>query len=187
LCSVSDHRYRRFWKASKTEATMPLKPGGIKRRHRKELDMNRFKPLSIILILAVAMVLLLGTACGTTSGGESTVGPQGPQGEQGVQGPPGPNMIVAMGTVSADGSLSQDYNVDTVTWDSANSRYVIKLTGITYTHTGYVTIVTAVDSAYTSTYGADSGNLIVYLRNTVPPNAGVKQKYHFSFVVLKAS
>jgi hypothetical protein len=92
-------------------------------------------------------------------------------------------MIVAMGMVNADGSLGQDYNVDSVTWDSGNSRYVVKLTGITYTHTGYVTMVTAVDSAYTATYGADSGNLLVYLRNT----SGVKQKYHFSFVVLKAS
>jgi len=148
--------------------------------------MKSFKPLSIILILAVAMVLLLGTACGTTSGGEDIVGPQGPQGPQGEQGPqglPGPNMIVAMGMVNADGSLGQDYNVDSVTWDSGNSRYVVKLTGITYTHTGYVTMVTAVDSAYTATYGADSGNLLVYLRNT----SGVKQKYHFSFVVLKAS
>ena len=148
--------------------------------------MKSFKPLSIILILAVAMVLLFGTACGTTSGGGDTVGPQGPQGAQGEQGPqglPGPNMIVAMGMVNADGSLGQDYNVDSVTWDSGNSRYVVKLTGITYTHTGYVTMVTAVDSAYTATYGADSGNLLVYLRNT----SGVKQKYHFSFVVLKAS
>ncbi len=81
------------------------------------------------------------------------------------------------------GSLGQAYNVDSVTWDAANSRYVIKLTGITYTHTTYVTMVTAVDSAYTATYGADSGNLLVYLRNP----AGVKQKAHFSFVVLKAS
>ncbi len=148
--------------------------------------MNRFKPLSIILIFVVAMVLLLGTACGTTSGGDGNVGlqgPPGPQGEQGAQGLPGPNMIVAMGMVNADGSLAQDYNVDTVTWDSANSRYVVKLTGITYTHTTYVTVVTAVDSSYTSTYASDSGNLVVYIRNS----AGVKQKYHFSFVVLKAT
>jgi hypothetical protein len=145
--------------------------------------MKSVKPLSIILILAVAMVLLLGTACGTTSGGEGTVGPQGPQGVQGVQGPPGPNMIVAMGMVNSDASLSQSYNVDSVTWDAANSRYVIKLTGITYSHTAYITVVTAVDSNYTATYGADNGNLVVYFRNT----AAAKQKAHFSFVVLKAS
>jgi len=147
--------------------------------------MKSFKPLSIILILAVAMVLLLGTACGTTSGGGDIVGPQGPQGAQGEQGPqglPGPNMIVAMGMVNADGSLGQAYNVDSVTWDAANSRYVIKLTGITYTHTTYVTLVTGVDSNYTATYGADNGNLVVFFRNT----SAVKQKDHFSFVVLKA-
>lgn len=146
--------------------------------------MKSVKPLSIILIFAVAMVLLLGTACGTTSGGEGTVGPQGPKGDTGEQGPqglPGPNMIVAMGMVNSDGSLSQAYNIDSVTWDATNSRYVIKLTGITFTHTAYVTVVTAVDSNYTSTYGADNGNLVVFFRNT----AGARQKDHFSFVVLK--
>lgn len=148
--------------------------------------MKATKLIGTILLLAVLAALALGTACDSSGGSDGAIGPQGPQGPQGaqgVQGLPGPNMIVAMGMVNADGSLGQDYNVDTVTWDSANSRYVIKLTGITYTHTGYVTMVTAVDSAYTATYGADSGNLLVYLRNT----SGVKQKYHFSFVVLKAS
>jgi len=147
--------------------------------------MKSIKPLSIILIFAAAMVLLLGTACGTTTGGEGTVGPQGPQGPQGaqgVQGLPGPNMIVAMGMVNSDASLSQAYNVDSVTWDATNSRYVIKITGITYSHTAYVTVVTAVDNSYTATYGADNGNLVVFFRNT----SAVKQKDHFSFVVLKA-
>jgi predicted negative regulator of RcsB-dependent stress response len=73
--------------------------------------------------------------------------------------------------------------VDSVTWDSANSRYVVKLTGITYTHTTYVTLVTPVDSSYTATYASDSGNLVVYIRNS----AGAKQKYQFSFAVLKAT
>jgi hypothetical protein len=148
--------------------------------------MKATKLIGTILLLAVLAALALGTACDSSGGSDGAIGPQGPQGPQGaqgVQGLPGPNMIVAMGMVNADGSLGQDYNVDTVTWDSANSRYVIKITGITYTHTGYVTMVTAVDSAYTATYGADSGNLLVYLRNP----AGVKQKYHFSFMVLKAS
>jgi len=147
--------------------------------------MKATKTVGIILLLAMLAALVLGTACGSAGGSDGAIGqqgPQGPQGEQGEQGLPGPNMIVAMGMVNADGSLGQDYNVDSVTWDSANSRYVIKLTGITYTYTGYVTVVTSVDSAYTATYGADSGNLLVYLRNT----AQVKQKYHFSFVVLKA-
>ena len=92
-------------------------------------------------------------------------------------------MIVAMGMVTADGTLSQAYNVDSATWDGTNSRYVIKLTGITYTHTAYVTMVTAVDSNYTATYGADNGNLAVFFRNT----SGTKQKDHFSFMVLKTT
>lgn len=146
--------------------------------------MKQFRPLSIILILAVAMVLLLGTACGTTSGEEGNAGPQGPQGPQGaqgVQGPPGPNMIVAMGMVNSDASLGQAYNVDSVTWDATNLRYVIKIAGVTYTHTAYVTVVTATDSNYTATYGADNGNLTVTFRNT----SAVRQKDHFSFVVLE--
>jgi len=147
--------------------------------------MKSVKPLSIILIFAAAMVLLLGTACGSSGGGQGSVGPQGPKGDTGAQGPqglPGPNMIVAMGMVNSDGSLSQSYNVDSVTWDATNSRYVIKLTGISYTHTAYVTLVTAVDQNYTATYGADNGNLVVFFRNTT----AVRQKDHFSFVVLKA-
>jgi hypothetical protein len=156
---------------------------------RKELDMKRFKPLSVILILAMAAALLLGTACGTSSGGEDVVGPvgpQGPQGEQGPQGPQGPagpNMIVAMGMVNADASLGQAYNVDSVTWDAANSRYVIELADMTYSSTGYVTVVTPADSAYIASYGANNGDLTVYIRTY----SGARQQYHFSFVVLKAS
>jgi predicted small secreted protein len=151
--------------------------------------MKRTRLLSVILILAMAAALLLGTACGTSSAGEDVVvgpmGPQGPQGEQGpqgTQGPAGPNMIVAMGMVNADASLGQAYNVDSVTWDAANSRYVIGLADVTYAHNSYVTLVTAVDSNYTATYGAENGNLIVFLRNT----SGDRQKDNFSFVVLEA-
>jgi uncharacterized protein with FMN-binding domain len=91
-------------------------------------------------------------------------------------------MIVAMGMVNSDATLGQSYNVDSVTWDATNSRYVIELTGITYSHSAYVTVVTAVDSNYTATYGADNGNLIVFFRNTT----ATRQRDHFSFVVLKA-
>jgi hypothetical protein len=148
--------------------------------------MKATKTVGIILLLAMLAALVLGTACGSAGGSDGAIeqqGPQGPQGEQGEQGLPGPNMIVAMGMVNADGSLGQDYNVDSVSWDAANSRYVIKLTGITYTHTGFVTLVTGVDANYTATYAANNGNLTVCFRNT----AGTKQQDHFSFVVLEVS
>lgn len=146
--------------------------------------MKSIKSLSFVLVLAMLVALIVGTACTSTAGEEGKVGPQGPQGAVGPQGPqgePGPNMIVAMGMINSDGSTGQAYNVDSATWDAANSRYVIKLTGITYSHTAYITVVTAVDSNYTATYGADNGNLTVFFRNT----SGVKQKDHFSFVVLE--
>lgn len=92
-------------------------------------------------------------------------------------------MIVAMGMVNSDASVSQDYNIDSVTWDATGLRYVIKLTGITYTHTAYVTVVTGVDSNYTATYGAENGDLVVFFRNT----SAVRQRDHFSFVVLKVT
>jgi hypothetical protein len=144
--------------------------------------MRHLKPSTILLILALALVMVIGTACGSTEG---AVGPQGPQGEKGAQGEPGaagPNMIVAMAQVNSDGTMGQSYNVDSVTWDAANLRYVIKLTGITYTHNTYVTIVTAGYNNYTATYAADSGNLVVAFRNT----SAVGQRDVFSFMVLDA-
>jgi hypothetical protein len=144
--------------------------------------MRHFKPSAIILVLALALIMVIGTACGSTEG---AVGPQGPQGQKGEQGEPGlagPNMIVAMGQVNSDASMGQSYNVDSVTWDAANLRYVIKLTGISYTHNTYVTMVTAGYSNFTASYAADSGNLVVVFRNT----SSVGQRDHFSFMVLQA-
>ncbi len=144
--------------------------------------MRQFKPSVVILLLALVLLMLAGSACGSTEG---AVGPQGPQGEQGEKGDPGaagPSMIVAMGQVNADASMGQSYNVDSTTWDAANQRYVIKLTGITYTHNTGVTMVTAGDSNYTATYGADSGNLVIFFRNT----SAARQRDHFSFIVLEA-
>ncbi len=144
--------------------------------------MRHFRPSTIVLLLALALVMVIGTACGSTEGAIGPQGPQGAQGEKGDPGPTGPNMIVAMAQVNADASIGQSYNVDAVTWDSVNQRYVIKLTGINYTHNTYVTMVTAGDSSFTATYGADAGNLIVFFRNP----STQRQRDHFSFMVLKA-
>jgi hypothetical protein len=144
--------------------------------------MRQFKPSTIILVLALALIMVIGTACGSTEGAVGPQGPQGQKGEQGDPGPAGPSMVVAMGQVNSDASMGQSYNVDSAIWDAANLRYVIKLTGITYTHNTYVTIVTAGFSNYTATYAADAGNLVVAFRNT----SAVGQRTHFSFMVLQA-
>jgi peptidoglycan hydrolase-like protein with peptidoglycan-binding domain len=144
--------------------------------------MRHLKPSTILLILALALVMVIGTACGSTEGAVGPQGPQGEKGEQGEPGPAGPSMVVAMAQVNADASMGQRYNVDSVTWDSVGRRYVIKLTGINYTHNTYVTIVTAGYSNFTATYAAESGNLVVALTNT----SATRQQDHFSFMVLQA-
>lgn len=144
--------------------------------------MRHLKPSTILLVLALALVVVIGTACGSTEGAVGPQGAKGDKGDQGEPGPAGPSMIVAMAQVNADGSRGESYNVDAVTWDSANRRYVIKLTGINYTYTTFVTIVTAGYSNYTATYAEESGNMIVALTNT----AGTRQQDHFSFMVLRA-
>ena len=121
-----------------------------------------------------------GTLTFNLTNGESyttddLTGSQGPQGEQGIQGPkgetgaigpqgpqgePGPNLIVAMGSISQDGTILEGYNVDNVTWDG--SWYHITLTGITYTGAGYVTLVTPYwNTIATPVYGSSGGKLIV--------------------------
>jgi hypothetical protein len=89
-------------------------------------------------------------------------GDTGDQGPQGIQGEPGPNMIVAMGNVLADGTISRGYNVTSVTWDTTNLRYQITLTGITYSSNNYVTLITA-GGDFVGRYESLSGNLLVYI------------------------
>lgn len=142
--------------------------------------MRYFKPQALALVLVLAMALVLGAACGSAKG---AVGPQGPRGDAGAPGPAGPNMIVAMAQVNADASMGQSYNVDSVTWDTANRRYVITLTGNRYAHDTFITIVTPGYANYTASYAADNGNLVVSLRNA---GTAVGQQDHFSFMVLRA-
>lgn len=144
--------------------------------------MRHLKPSTILLVLALALVVVIGTACGSTEGAVGPQGPKGDTGAAGAAGPAGPSMIVAMAQVNSDASMGESYNVDTVTWDTANRQYVIKLTGINYSYDTHVTIVTAGYSNYTATYAADSGNLVVALTNT----SGTRQQDHFSFMVLQA-
>lgn len=99
------------------------------------------------------------------AGPQGEVGEQGPPGEPGI---PGPNMIVAMGNIAADGTISQGYNIVSVHMpeeEGANPYYEITLTDIYYQQSGYVTVVTPADTAYqglTAGYmESGSGKLIV--------------------------
>jgi len=92
---------------------------------------------------------------------------------------------VAFGVVDPSGlSLNgSTNNVAFSSWDAANQRYDIPVTGETYTVTGYSTVVTPLDngSAVIPSVGAASGHLTVTLRNL----AGNRVQGQFNFVVYK--
>lgn len=111
-------------------------------------------------------------------------GPQGPQGPQGEQGPPGPNMIVAMGSISYDGSVYTGYNIQSVTWDSSQKGYIITLIGISYRERDYVTLITPMGGGFMGCYSQTGGtnpNLLV----DIDDHMGNSIQCDFSFVVLK--
>ena len=152
-----------------------------------------FMMLVVVLILVASFAGLSCTGPQGTQGvqgpqGEQgPVGPTGPQGEQGPvgstgpqgeQGPPGPNMIVAMGTVYWTEELSKAYNVTSVDWNPEFQQWEIELTDIEYYVTDYVTIVTAMGSAF-ARFSSRGDLLTVTLFNS----DGTKIKQGFSFVV----
>jgi hypothetical protein len=83
-----------------------------------------------------------------------------------------------MGNILADGTISREYNVTSVTWDTANQRYQIALTGMTYPSNNYVTLITC-GGLFGGYYESLSGNLLVYLYGLSGQGQGP-----FSFVVL---
>jgi len=108
-------------------------------------------------------------------------GNTGDQGQQGIQGEAGPNMILAMGYMTADGTLKQGYNVTSATWNAGTGWYEIWLTGIEYHYSDYVTFVTPVGyTSMTASYGSASHRLVVEVFDA----AGVETQGAFSFMVL---
>ena len=100
-------------------------------------------------------------------------------------------MIVSMGNIGWDGTINQGYNVASCSLGAYLGEgngycYAITLTGIDYSDTEYVTLVTPVLFATSSpvvsvsTYGLD-GNLIVKFAYTSYSYG----RTDFSFVVLK--
>ena len=90
-------------------------------------------------------------------------------------------MIVAMGTISADGTLLQEYNVDSVVWDDYWKRWEVELTGINYSGGDYVTLVAAYATDSSCSHGSVSGLLTINVHHST--GSGVKRGA--SFVVLK--
>jgi hypothetical protein len=148
--------------------------------------------LSVIaIVLAIAAVVLAVVLPGTQGpvGPEGPQGPAGPAGATGPSGPAGaagpagvagPNMIVAMGRVSSDGSTGAELNVTSVTWDGGQERWVVALDGIEYVVWDYVTVVSCIggDGSYAS-HGSVGGDLLVYVFDS----NGNRVQEGFSFVV----
>ncbi len=107
---------------------------------------------------------------------------KGDRGDQGIQGPPGPSMIVAMGFIIGDGTIGRSYNITSCSWNAAEERYEITLTGINYITGRYVTLVTPTTGyVYGAGYESDSGKLCVVLIGS----SGNPTVSSFSFMVLE--
>ena len=106
----------------------------------------------------------------------------GATGVDGTDGEAGPNMIVAMGFIIGDGTIGRGYNVTSCSWNAAQQRYDITLTGIYYSTGGYVTLVTpTMEYVYGAAYESSSGKLGVNLIG----NTGNPAMSSFSFMVLQ--
>ena len=118
------------------------------------------------------------------TGATGETGAAGADGAQGLQGEPGPNMIVAMGNIAADATINQGYNVTNCSYNAEFYTYYISLTGITYSSTSYVTLVTpTLSSARHAIYWNAGGILGV----TLYDGAGSYVQGGFSFMVLDAT
>ena len=118
----------------------------------------------------------LAGATGPT-GPAGATGPTGATGPAGPVGPAGPSMVVAAGRVSSAGSVGEELNVDSVSWDSGLQRWEITLDDIDYYYLDYVTVVSSY-SGYADT-GSVSGKLLVRIFDA----NGTPIKEGFSFVV----
>lgn len=145
----------------------------------------------VLAIAAVVLAVLLPGAQGPVgpegpqgpAGPGGATGPAGPAGATGATGPAGPagpagpNMVVAMGTVSSTGSIGEEFNVTSVTWDSGLQRWEITLDDIDYYYLDYVTVVSGVNGYATQNSVSDKLLVKVFAAN------GTAIKDGFSFVV----
>ena len=134
----------------------------------------RFSRLATIaVVLLVLAAAILGFACA------------GEQGEQGPRGVPGPNMIVAAGSIKADGTVAEGYNVEDCTWTASN--YIVDIEGVDLNSVDQVVIATpwgasVNDRTRTLTTGTDDeGRLLVWAWDS---RSGLTGQCPFSFMVL---
>jgi hypothetical protein len=118
-------------------------------------------------------------------GAKGETGAQGIQGIQGIKGDkgdPGPSMIVAMGFIVGNGTFSSGHNITSCTWNTTDKWYEITLTGIDYSFSDYVTLVTPAGSdGISADVHGTAGKLIVKVYNS----AGSQTMCSFSFMVLE--
>jgi hypothetical protein len=91
-------------------------------------------------------------------------------------------MVVAMGVVSSTGSIGEELNVDSVTWNSGQEWWEITLDGINYVYSNYVTVVSGLFRTGVSGY-ADTGSVSGKLLVEIFDADGTPIKEGFSFVV----
>jgi hypothetical protein len=105
-------------------------------------------------------------------------------GVDGADGAAGPNMIVASGVISGNGTVLQGYHVVSCTHvlDATTCSYTITLDGIAYDTTRYVTIITTSDRA-SDLYMADSGNLVIKLYSAANYQNPASEQI-FSFMIM---
>jgi hypothetical protein len=87
---------------------------------------------------------------------------------------------IARGTVSSEGDVFSDRNVESVTWNSSNSWWVVTLTGVSYYYLYYNTLTNPLGASGDLTIVTDSlmGDLIVAVYDS-----GQRVKKGFSFAV----
>jgi hypothetical protein len=92
-----------------------------------------------------------------------------------------PMVPIAIGYVSADGTLGASSGNVTSTWVAASNRYEISIAGHSYLFSSYVTSVTSICANYTSRTSSGSGRLTVQHYNA----AGTLSQCGFHFVVYR--
>ena len=83
--------------------------------------------------------------------------------------------VVAYGNFATDGTMNVGSSNLSCSWSVSNMAYTCTITGVTYTNTGFITLVTATEAYLVPSVGVISGSLqigFVNMSNTLtqPPN-----------------
>ncbi len=120
------------------------------------------------------------------AGPTGETGPAGSTGATGPQGPPGPSgdtgPLEVVAAAHYNATIATGYNVTSITWDAANSRYYVDITGVSYVYNRYITVVTPTSLPAISARANSAGNdLVIYLYNA----AGSPVQGYFQFVTYR--